>query len=411
MILITKNRKYRFKQGGLCSMKKLHLLSFILLGITTFPNIKAQSKLVLNDRSGLITSEVESLLKDRFEGDDIELTSIVNFKKKCDYWFASAYIQNNELVLSVDDCNEKSAGIKNLGTKIITAIDTEKALLIYFAISEIIIEPVKSLPAEEISPKELISPPQLRDTPLEKVDPGIHKTRYFFSPSSFTLEEGELYYNTLYFFLHDVQYGVSNNFSIGMGTTVSGWPFYLTPKLSIPVNDISTFAIGDLLMIGTWGTNFLGNLLYTTYTRGGERKNFTIGGGYLFTSEGDVTSKSHTPVLNLSGLAEFSDHIYFITENYVSQVSLKETATNINDYREETFNRNIFAIFGMTGFRFINRKNDTNSWQLGLTYLFTSFGPVPAKYNPALWYVDQYEEDNFITFPVIGYTRKFGMRY
>ena len=392
-------------------MKKLFLFAAVQIAIIAVPHLTAQTKLALNDQSGLITPEVETFLKERLEADGIELTTMVDYRKKCDYWFAGTSVLNNELILTVNDCHDKPAGIRNIGTRVMTAADNEKALLLYFAISEIVKEPGKFLPVTEKPAPEPAYSTRTSAPVLEQVDPGIHKTRYFFSPSSFSLEEGELYYNTLYFFTHDLQYGVSEEFSRGMGTTIGMWPFYLTPKLSIPVNDISSFALGDLLMIGTWGTKFFGNLLYATYTVGGERKNMTVGGGYLYTGDGEITSTTHTPVLNLSGLAEFSDHIYFISENYITQVALKETAYHKTDYRSEIYSRNMFAIFGMSGFRFINRRKDVISWQLGLAYLYSSFGPVPDKYNPIFWETYTSSFGGFMAFPIIGYTRKFGMKY
>ena len=414
MIINTGNKILKLqalKVNKYHTMKKHILLSLIQLVIIAAPRLSAQSQLALSDKSGLVSSEVEAFLKDRFQTDGIELTSMVDFRKKCDYWFVTTYTQNNELILSVHDCHDHQAGTKNLGSMVLKAADSEKALLIYFAVSEILKEPGKALPVAKAPLAETVPADQASERTMEGTDPGIHKTRYFFSPSSFNLEEGELYYNTLYFFIHDVQYGINDAFSIGMGTTIAGWPFYLTPKISFPVNDLSTFAIGDLLMIGTWGTNFFGNLLYGTYTRGTERNNITIGGGHLFISDGDLTSKTHTPVLNLSGLVELSDHIYFITENYISQVSVKQTAYRKSDYMSETYSQNMFLIFGMSGFRFINRKQDVKSWQLGLTYVFNSYGPVPTKYNTLQWDIMQPSESNFMTVPVIGYTRKFGVKY
>jgi hypothetical protein len=201
-----------------------------------------------------------------------------------------------------------------------------------------------------------------------------------------------------------------------MGTSIAGFPFYLTPKLTIPYNEKSSFAIGDILLLGTWNTDFFGNLLYGTYTYGDFRNNISVGGGHLYTRAGEITSTTNAPVVNFSALAQMSDHIYFITENYASQVKTKQDAdyhnpVNANDYRSEEFNQDVFFIYGLTGFRFINRKKDVISWQIGLTYLFRSPDDIPVQYTGTNWYTSADNESRFITFPVIGYTRKFGVKY
>jgi hypothetical protein len=71
----------------------------------------------------------------------------------------------------------------------------------------------------------------------------------------------------------------------------------------------------------------------------------------------------------------------------------------------------MFFIYGMAGFRFINRTRDIVSWQFGLTYLYRSFGDVPYKYSQPNWYTSAERGGRFITFPVIGYARKFAMKY
>jgi hypothetical protein len=372
--------------------------------------VVAQNKLAITDKAQFLTGDIETILRNRLAADSIELTSMIDTKRLCDYYFATLLNEDNELITSVLNCKDKSLGTRNLGSKIFTATDSEKALLLYFALSEILRNPNKNTGEKVTEPARTVSPVKAEEE-LPYTDPGQHRTRYFFAPSSYNLKKGELYYNTLYFLLHDVQYGISDKFSMGMGTTIGGFPFYLTPKFTIPVNDKSSFAIGDLLMIGTYGTKFTGNLLYTTYTRGGTYNNFTLGLGYLHTGVGDVTNATNNPVLNFSALLQVSDHIYFITENYSSQVKTKQSAYNENTYENENFEQKMFFIYGSAGFRLINKTKDVKSWQFGLSYIFSSFGAIPQKYNSSYWYTDAYKKSRFIAFPVIGYARKFSTRF
>jgi hypothetical protein len=343
---------------------------------------------------------------------------MIDTRNRCDYWFGTLSKVGNELILSVLDCNDKSIGTKNLGSRIFTATDSEKALLLYFNLTEIIKNPNKET-GEAVPVTTQNAPSVAQQNELPVPDPGQHRTRYFFAPSAYNLEKGELYYNSLYFLIHDIQYGISDKFSIGMGTTIIGFPFYLTPKITFPVNDKSTFAIGDLLMIGTWGTKFTGNLFYGTYTRGGTYNNFSLGGGYLFTSNGDITFETDAAVFNFSALLQFSDHVYFITENYASSIKTKQIASynyyNPTTYEylyyDEEFKLNMFFIYGLSGFRFINKTKDVKSWQVGLSYVFRSFQDVPAIYQGVYWHTDIEKKNRLIAFPVIGYARKFSSRY
>lgn len=395
-------------------MKKNILIILAAMILTAASSVNAQKKLAITDKAQFLTGDIETIIRDRLASDAIELTSMIDTRRRCDYLFATLLKEDTELKLSVLDCNDKVAGSKNLGSKILTAADSEKALLLYFALSEVFKEPYKNVAEPKPSPdKKVTSVSSEADKPA--ADPGHHRSRYFFAPSAYNLEKGELYYNSLYFLVHDVQYGITDQFSMGMGTTVFGIPFYVTPKITIPVNEKSSFAIGDLLGIGTWGTKITGNLLYVTHTYGGSYNNFSVGGGYLYLGGADILNKTNSAVFNLSGLVQFSSHIYFISENYISKIKSTETATyhdmNYQNYRDEEFSQNVFFIYGLTGFRFINRTKDLKSWQVGLSYIYTSGDEVPALYKSFGWYTDARSGGRFIAFPVIGYARKFSTRY
>lgn len=390
----------------------LHYLYLMTIVLLFSGQIRAQNKLTINDRAQFLDTSIESALSDRLSSDSVSLTSLIDNKKRCDYWFATLVRDKSDLLLSVTDCNDKVAGTKNLGTMVFSANDTEKATLLYFAISEIIRNPYDAdNNTEPESDSSAMSVDRISD-------PGHHSSRYFFSPSALNIRKGEIYYNTLYFVIHDVQYGLTDEFSVGMGTTIFGFPFYLTPKVSIPVDSRNSFAIGDMLMIGTWGTRFTGNLLYGTYTRGGALQNFTVGGGYLFLGGGDVADKIHAPVINFSGLVKMSARMFFITENFTSAFTLRNTA-NYNNYNpvtgeyswySEDFDRNVFFIYGSTGFRFINKVKDLRSWQFGLSYFYSAYEEVPGKYSGSNWWVERQDQKKLVAFPVIGYARKFSIK-
>ena len=365
-----------------------------------------QKNLVVMDKAQFMNSEIENILRDRLISDSVNLTSIFDTRKRCDYIFANLAMDGTELKLSLFDCNDRSAGSRNLGSRILTAADSEKALLLYFSLSELLKGQFKNF---EAAPQTIVPP---SDSVVQTVtDPGQHKSRYFFAPSSYNLKKGDIYYNSLYFLVHDVQYGVSDQFSMGMGTTIFGFPFYLTPKLTIPVSERSSFAIGDMFMVGTWGAKFTGNLLYTTFTTGGSYNNITLGGGYLYVGGKDISDPLNALLINVSTLLRLSDNLFFISENYGSKINITQTAFRYDQYSGESFyqefKRNIFFIYGLTGLRFINRNKDIKSWQFGLSYVLTARGEIPGMYNFSSWDIENRSRSEFIAFPVIGYARKF----
>src|SRR5512133_1161258 len=100
-------------------MKKI--IAFILIIFAVIIPIEAQKKLVIIDKAQFINAEIEKILIDRLAAESIELTSIVDTKKRCDYWFANLVKSESGLQLELIDCNDKTAGTKNLGSRIMTA--------------------------------------------------------------------------------------------------------------------------------------------------------------------------------------------------------------------------------------------------------------------------------------------------
>lgn len=150
-----------------------------------------------------------------------------------------------------------------------------------------------------------------------------------------------------------------------MGTTIIGLPAYLTPKLSIPINDKVSLMVGDLFIFGTYGVNFAANIGYGGVTLGSRSKNVTLAGGALASTEAGPA-----PVFNVSSTLPFSNYFSFVTENY--------------------FSPDIFG--GFSGVRLITKSKDVQSFQLGFAYLaFNGNSPI--------------------AFPGLAYTLKFGRVY
>lgn len=170
---------------------------------------------------------------------------------------------------------------------------------------------------ENIKEMTLIDETRMRDDKYWHENP--QSTRYLFASNALGIKKGEGYYQNTWIMFNNVNYGITNNFSIGAGMIptflfgVSATPFWIMPKFSIPVaSDMLHFSAGALIggVLGEDGGS--GGLLYGTGTVGDTDKNLSLGLGYAY-GGGKISS---TPLVNISGMYRSGKSIYLITENY-----------------------------------------------------------------------------------------------
>lgn len=144
-------------------------------------------------------------------------------------------------------------------------------------------------------------------------------TRYLFAPNAIGLRGGHGYYQNTWILFNNVNYGITNNISVGGGLVpmflfgTSSTPFWITPKISIPVaSDNIHLAAGALIGGITGEDSGMGGIFYGTSTFGNTDRNVSLGLGYGF-GGGDISS---TPTLNVSGMLRATRSIYLISENY-----------------------------------------------------------------------------------------------
>lgn len=384
--------------------------------LVSFLSVDAQNNLAIDDRAGLLSSELEEIIGQKLQEDGITYTNLVDFSKRCDYYFSILQKSGEDLVLRLNDCDGVLLGEKNLGSRIMDAPPSEQGLLISYAILDVVSNPGKYILTAP--PVEAAATLGNTESPAPRKDSAYadeHNTRYFFGPSAYNLKKGQAYYNTIYFLIHDIQFGISDNFSLGMGTTIIGLPLYFTPKLSIPLGKKSALGVGDLLMLGTWGSDFIGNLAYGTFSTGGRNGNFTFGAGYLYTNENDLTGQTSSLVTNISAMTRLSPYIFILTENYIMSANFNRTAwyydtsnPDYGDYIEQDFvQRNTFW-YGILGIRIVTKSRDFISWQAGLTYVVNFPGAIPNQYKS--WDNDAASGVSMIAFPTVGFTVMFGNR-
>lgn len=148
-------------------------------------------------------------------------------------------------------------------------------------------------------------------------------TRYFLTTNGYGLKRNESYYQNVWVWLNQFSYGVTDNFSFGVGFVPlflfggTSTPAWITPKFSIPISkDHLNLSIGAFAgtIIGEEDTGF--GQLYGALTVGSRDKNFSVGLGYGYAG-GELAS---TPTITLATLIRTGQRGYFISENYLIDV-------------------------------------------------------------------------------------------
>lgn len=170
---------------------------------------------------------------------------------------------------------------------------------------------------ENVRSMKVVNPQQVKDGEVWMENP--QATRYFWAPNGYGLKKGEGYYQNVWVMFNQVSVGVTDNFSVGLGTVplflFSGpTPVWITPKVSIPIKkDKINVGAGALVgaVVGEESSSF--GLAYGVLTLGSRNKNINIGLGYGFI-DGEW---ANSPTITLSAPIRTGKRGYFVTENYL----------------------------------------------------------------------------------------------
>jgi len=404
------------------------LISLLILVVVSHLAL-GQTKLALKDPDGYLNNDVKQSLRENLATHSITLTSMVDFDKLSEYKFALLKSDKQQhMVLELLDHKDKLLGRKSFESDLRMANDEEKVVLLSIAIRQLLANEGKIAQRDSVVPDSVI-------VPLEN-QMNEHNTRYFFAPTAYSLRQNEFYYNTLYFGVHDIQYGFSDNFSLGMGSSIAFMPVYFTPKFSIPLAKNHTVGVGTLLGIGTYFQNWFMNLAYVNYSIGDSRDNLTFAFGYLNSGNSakypEIESFNDKVVVSLSGMKQLGPHLYFISENYWLRYSpihrgsrsvpngIDEWGNQLFDYQSISAFYNSDLFMGFLGTRWVMKKKDTRSWQFGIVYINDRpFGKAALDKKLSTFPYNQYDfnepsdelfENMFLVLPAVTYTYKFGYK-
>jgi len=157
--------------------------------------------------------------------------------------------------------------------------------------------------------------------------PNLHDSRYFFSPSAFGLEQGEGYFGHSYFVMWQAQYGITDELSIGAGTTLFGIPGTVNAKYSFNVKaDLNAalgwFWVGDLFGYTDGSMSSLINMPYAVVTKGSKENNITLGAAYNLATPFEEWRNSEVEpskrlVLNAGGTFRMGRRFAFVFEAWL----------------------------------------------------------------------------------------------
>ena len=140
-------------------------------------------------------------------------------------------------------------------------------------------------------------------------------TRIFFAPTARNLRRGEGYLQDIDVYLVGINYGVTDNVSVGALVPIipglGGNVFALTPKVSVAVTDKFNLGVG-VLYARAFG--YGGGIGYGVGTYGTADDNVTVGVGYGFADGFETTSSA---VVVLGGAKRVSRSFSLLNETYI----------------------------------------------------------------------------------------------
>jgi hypothetical protein len=146
--------------------------------------------------------------------------------------------------------------------------------------------------------------------------PDPNPTRLFFAPTARSLPAGGGHFGSYEVVFPNIQFGLTNRFSIGGGTFLvfgggAEHPIWVTPKLQIVASKQLDVAVGTMHFFGIEDLN--GGIAYAVATHGQPDGAVTVGAGWGYSG-----TNVGSAILMLGGERRMSPHTKFITENYIS---------------------------------------------------------------------------------------------
>jgi hypothetical protein len=164
----------------------------------------------------------------------------------------------------------------------------------------------------------------------EYISDDIFATRYFITTNGLPIKKGDNYIQwNLYG--PDFQFGIADNFGIGIMTSWVATPIIANAKYSIDLGKNKSMAIGALLGTGSWALPDFGLALpFVSFTLGDRRNNLTLSTGYgaIFYTESDydpfentstdINSREGRFLVSIAGIAKITEQFSLVFDTFIS---------------------------------------------------------------------------------------------
>lgn len=141
-----------------------------------------------------------------------------------------------------------------------------------------------------------------------------HPSRYFYTPSAIPMDKGEVYIQSVFGLLYQVQFGVTENFSIGATTSLFAIPLALTAKYSIKIDEKNTLAFGGLAGNDSYINQTNLGIGFGAFTHGTKESNVTFAAGYAWINTKEDNGGGNSPMMSLSGNKRLSKNLSLMGE-------------------------------------------------------------------------------------------------
>ena len=240
---------------------------------------------------------------------------------------------------------------------------------------------------------------------------GLFSTRYFLTTNGFSINKGDNYVQWN-LFGPDFQFGVADNFTVGVMTSWAGMPIIGTTKYSTQISEKIFGGVGFLGGTGSWAFPKYGMALPFGFLSIGDRVNnvnLTAGYGFIFTEtrrvytlhsqpdhEGATNSFSHQdkvetqgrPMFSLAGMFRLNDKFSFVFDSFFMLAGKDMERQQIRSDQDPNNFKSTYRIVTVIvksnpivvlapGLRF--QATETSSFQFGFTgvHFEGEFVPVP----------------------------------
>ena len=246
----------------------------------------------------------------------------------------------------------------------------------------------------------------LPETDSNYISDELFATRYFITTNGLPIKKGENYIQWN-IYGPDFQFGVADNFGVGIMTSWAAIPVIANAKYSLDLGKNRSMAFGLLAGTGSWALPEFGLLLpFVSFTYGNRKNNinFSTGYGEIFYADSDYNegtgnyedTKRHEGrlLLSIAGMAKISEKFSLVFDTFIAPWGPYQT------YSEYAYVDH-FDEFG----------NYTNTTQIK-TGEYTERSPSLALILPGIrWTIDQdrafqfgftgfYFDNEFIQFPI-----------